>query len=151
MLTDFPNELLETKEAPAEGQERLIVELDSDYNPLTGELPKVKVCFQKWAGGIGWFNQKSLYLTIEQAAFLKKEIEHTTANLKMKTSQPKPDCSKRSRQARGNSTGARAETGNPVIQFPVARTLKPVTDKPGPDSDEGNSPSTARILPFRFR
>jgi hypothetical protein len=151
MLTDFPNAFLETKETPAEGQERLIVELDSDYNPLTGELPKVKVCFQKWASGIGWFNQKSLYLTIEQAAFLKKEIEQTTANLKMKTSQSQPDYSKRSRQAGGNATRARAETGNPVIQFPVGRALKQVTDKPGHSSDEGADPSTARILPFKFR
>jgi hypothetical protein len=150
MLTDFPNAFLETKETPAEGQERLIVELDSDYNQLTGELPKVKVCFQKWATGIGWYNQKSLYLTIEQAAFLKKEIEQTTANLKMKTSQSQPDYSKRSRQAGGKPIRAKAETGNPVIQFPAGRALKPVADKPG-YSPEGTGPSTARILPFRFR
>ncbi len=151
MLTDFPNAFPEIKEAPAEGQERLIVELDSDYNPLTGELPKVKVCFQKWATGIGWFNQKSLYLTVEQAAFLKKEIEHTTANLKMKASQPGLASAKRPGLTGKTPTGVKATTGNNVIQFPAGRSLAPVRTKSAGSSEEQTRRSTARILPFRSR
>lgn len=149
ILTAFPNAYSDTSEVPSEGQERLIVELDSDYNPLTGELPRVKVCFQKWATGIGWFNQKSLSLTVEQAAQLKMKIEQTTVNLKMRSSQARPDSAKRLPQTRKSLTSA--ETGPAIIQFPAGRSKKPLAGEPEPSAREETNLSTNRILPFRSR
>jgi hypothetical protein len=135
MLTNFPNNYSDAREIPSEGQERLIIEVDSDYNSKAGEAPKVRVCLQKWANGIGWFNQKSLYLTLEQATYLKKEIEQATANHKMKSSQSRPaNPSKRNENAPGNHA---------IIPFPAGKSA------PGLKQDPSKTP--ARILPFRSR
>lgn len=144
MLTNFPTAFPDAKEVPSEGQERLIVELDSDYNSLTCESPKVKICFQKWANGIGWFNQKSLYLTLEQATYLKKEIEQTAVNLKMKNSQAHPSHSTQQHQDRKNLP--LTENANNVIQFPAGKSKGP-----GYSANTEPGSNTAKILPFRSR
>ena len=139
MLTNFPYSFTDARETPSEGQERLIVELDSDYNSGTGETPKIKVCLQKWANGIGWFNQKSMHLTLEQAAYLKQEIEQAAAHHKMKSSQSRPAItSKRNEQVSGV---------NPIIPFPAGRSPKTSAQQLNQDRAE----TTARILPFRSR
>lgn len=139
MLTNFPNNYSDAKEIPSEGQERLLIEIDSDYNSNTGETPKVRVVLQKWANGIGWFNQKSLFLTLEQAAYLKQEIEQTTANHKMKSSQSRPvNASKRIVNGSGE---------NAIIPFPAGRTAKTSASGLKQDSSE----TTGRIIPFRSR
>ncbi|MBN9392903.1 MAG: hypothetical protein J0I20_33035 [Chloroflexi bacterium] len=139
MLTNFPKSYSDAREIPSEGQERLIVEVDSDYNSNTGETPKVRVCLQKWANGIGWFNQKSLHLTLEQAAYLKEEIEQATANHKMKSSQSRSvNPSKRDENASGNHA---------VIPFPAGRTARSTASV----KKQGLSETTGLILPFRSR
>jgi hypothetical protein len=139
MLTNFPNSYSDAREIPSEGQERLIIEVDSDYNSNAGENPKVRVCLQKWANGIGWFNQKSLHLTLEQATYLKQEIEQATANHKMKSSQSRPvNTPKRNENASGK---------HGIIPFPAGRTSR--TSAPGLKQDP--SETTGRILPFRSR
>ncbi len=143
MLTNFPKTFTDTREAPSEGQERLIVELESDYNSPSGETPKVKICFQKWANGIGWFNQKSLYLTLEQAAYLNQEIEQTAVNHKMKSSQSRPiPAAKRSGKTPGDSA---------IIPFPAGRTAKTQPERLSQSLCEESGATTARILPFRSR
>lgn len=143
MLTNFPTKYTDARETPSEGQERLIVELDSDYNSDTGETPKVKVCFQKWASGIGWFNQKSLYLTFEQAAYLKQEIEQTTVNHKMRNSQPRP-------ASTAKQTG-KVSGGSAIIPFPSGRTVKTPPERLSQNSSKETGDTTAKILPFRSR
>jgi hypothetical protein len=139
MLTNFPNNYTAATETPSEGQERLLVELESDYNSNTGETPKVRVCLQKWANGIGWFNQKSFHLTLEQAAFLKKEIDQTTANHKMKSSQSRPANTPKPAESK--------PCRSTVIPFPVGRAAKTSSEGSGQKPSE----TTARILPFRSR
>lgn len=141
MLTNIPNVFPDSKEIASEGQERLIVELDSDYNLPVGESPKVKICFQKWATGIGWFNQKSLYLTLEQACYLKKEIERTAVNQKMIRSQSHPA------NVAPPPNSAPAQAGNRLIQFPVGKSKRSATQSHLEDTDS----SIAKILPFRSR
>ena len=141
MLTNFPKTFTDARETPSEGQERLIVELDSDYN--SGENPKVKVCFQKWANGIGWFNQKSLYLTLEQAVYLNKEIEQVTVNHKMKSSQSRlTPMAKRPGETSGESA---------IIPFPTGRTAKGQAERLIQSISENTGITTARILTFRPR
>jgi len=144
MLTNFPKTFTDARETPSEGQERLIVELDSDYNSNSGETPKVKVCFQKWASGIGWFNQKSLYLTLEQAAFLKQEIEQTTVNHKMKSSQSprSTPAAKRPGKTPGDSA---------IIPFPAGRTALTQAERLSQSLSEDTGATAAKILPFRAR
>lgn len=143
MLTNFPNAFPDSKEVPSEGQARLIVELDSSYNQPGSETPKVKICFQKWATGIGWFNQKSLYLTLEQAGFLQKEIERTAVNHKMVSTQSRPA------NLAAQPTPATAESGQRVIQFPAGKSKKSATGRSSRSHSEETSSTTAKILPFR--
>lgn len=141
MLTNFPNTYTDARETPDEGQERLIVEMDSDYNSNAGDTPKVKVCLQKWANGIGWYNQKSLFLTLEQAGNLKQEIERTTVNHKMLSS--------RSRLASAPRRPGKSGDNAP-IPFPAGRKARSLTERAS-QSDPVETGEASRILPFVSR
>lgn len=109
--------------------ERINLELD-DSNP---QAPKIKMRQQSWSEGVGWFTQKTIALTIEQAVSLMPDLEHTLVSAKLAQS-----------QTHHQSPNPPAKTALPentakLIEFPMARTQQEKTEpaKNPVDSAEG--------------
>jgi hypothetical protein len=94
--------------SPNEGEqsERFLVEVD--------ENGSLKLRQQSFARGIGWYNQKSLNLTEEEALALIGELQNGVANAKMQRT---------SRRNSSLSENSLSETSHPTpLAFPVGKT-----------------------------
>jgi hypothetical protein len=88
----------------SEQSERFLVEVD--------ENGSLKLRQQSFARGIGWYNQKSLNLTEEQALALIGELQNGVANAKMQRT---------SRRTSAQPENSDAQTPLP---FPVGKTAR---------------------------
>lgn len=102
-------------------QSRVTVEVDKS-NPAE---PGLKLRQESWAEGLGWFTQKTIAVSLEEAPALLNDLQRTINNAKLARSQHRPN------------------TEAKILQFPGKRTKKSDDHSAKPVDN-----STAKVLPL---